>query len=121
IVGLSEALAQEVAPFNVKVTVVAPGQFRTNFMDKGSMTYTKKRIPIYGLDSAEKMWTNFSGQQIGDPEKLVRILCEIVELENPPLRLLLSSDTYELIKGQQETQAQEFEKWKHYTLSTDFD
>lgn len=121
VVGLSEALAQEVNSFGIKVTVVAPGQFRTNFMNKGSMTYAKKRISVYGLDEAEKMWTKFSGQQIGDPKKLVKILTEIVEMENPPLRLLLGTDTYQLIKEQREKETQEFESWKHLTLSTDFD
>lgn len=121
VVGLSEALAEEVAPFGIKVTVIAPGQFRTNFMDKGSMTYAENRISAYGLDEAEKMWTNYSGQQIGNPQKLVKILTEIVELENPPLRLLLGTDTFQLIKEHREKEAKEFEDWKFVTLSTDFD
>ncbi|NQD69458.1 SDR family NAD(P)-dependent oxidoreductase [Sphingobacterium shayense] len=121
VVGLSEALAEEVAPFGIKVTVIAPGQFRTNFMDKGSMTYAENRISAYGLDEAEKMWTNYSGQQIGNPQKLVKILTEIVELENPPLRLLLGTDTFQLIKEHREKEAKEFEDWKSVTLSTDFD
>jgi NAD(P)-dependent dehydrogenase (short-subunit alcohol dehydrogenase family) len=121
IVGLSEALAQEVNAFGIKVTVVAPGQFRTNFMDKGSLTFAKNRIDVYGLDKAEKMWTQFSGQQTGDPAKLVKILTEIVTLENPPLHLLLGPDTYQLIKEHRENETQEFEAWKHLTLSTNFD
>lgn len=121
IVGLSEGLAEEVNAFGIKVTVVAPGQFRTNFMDKGSLTFAKNRIDVYGLDQAEKMWTNFSGQQAGDPEKLVRILTEIVALENPPLHLLLGPDTYQLLKAHREKEMHEFEAWKHLTLSTNFD
>lgn len=121
VIGLSEALAQEVNTFGIKVTVVAPGQFRTNFMNKGSMQFAKNRIPVYGLDKAEKMWTSYSGQQPGDPEKLVKILTEIVALDNPPLRLLLGTDTYQLIKEHREKEMQEFEAWKHLTLSTDFD
>lgn len=121
IVGISEALAQEVNAFGIKVTMVAPGQFRTNFIDKGSMQYAKKRIPVYGLDEAEKKWTEFSGKQIGNPGKLVKILTEIVALENPPTRLLLGTDTYELIKEHREKETQEFETWKHLTLSTNFD
>lgn len=121
VVGISEALAQEVNDFGIKVTVVAPGQFRTSFMEKGSMQFAKNRISVYGLDKAEELWTNYSGQQIGDPEKLVKILAEIVELENPPLRLLLGMDTYDLIKEHREKEMQEFETWKHLTLSTNFD
>ncbi|MGS2763697.1 SDR family NAD(P)-dependent oxidoreductase [Sinomicrobium sp. M5D2P9] len=121
VIGLSEALAPEVNAFGIKVTAVAPGQFRTNFMEKGSMQFAKNRIPVYGLDKAEEMWTAYSGQQVGDPEKLVKILTGIVELENPPLRLLLGPDTYQLIKEHREKERQEFEAWKHLTLSTDFD
>ena len=121
VVGLSEALTQEVSAFGIKVTLVAPGQFRTNFMDKGSMQYAKNRIAVYRLDEAEKKWTEFSGNQIGDPEKLVKILTEIVALENPPTRLLLGTDTYQLIKEHREKEMQEFEQWKHLTLSTSFD
>ncbi|VXA92119.1 NADP-dependent 3-hydroxy acid dehydrogenase YdfG [Flavobacterium sp. 9AF] len=120
IVGISEALIQELRPFGINVTVVAPGQFRTSFMEKGSMQFAKNRIPVYGLNEAEQLWTSFSGQQQGDPEKLVKILTEIVELENSPIRLLLGTDTYELIKEHREKEEQDFEKWKHLTLSTDF-
>ena len=121
VIGLSEALAQEVNTFGIKVTVVAPGQFRTSFMDKGSMIFAKNRIEVYGLDKAEKMWRSYSGQQTGDPEKLVKILTEIVRLENPPLHLLLGPDTYQLIKEHRKKEIQEFEAWKYLTLSTNYD
>ncbi len=121
VVGLSEALAQEVSAFGIKVTLVAPGQFRTNFMEKGSMAYAKNRIEVYGLDKAEATWSSFSGQQIGDPEKLVRILTDVVAMQNPPVRLLLGPDTYHLVKEHRENEAIEFELWKDLTLSTSFD
>lgn len=121
IVGISEALEQEVSAFGIKVTLVAPGQFRTNFMDAGSMQYAKNRIAVYGLDEAEKKWSAYSGKQIGDPDKLVKILTEITALEKPPTRLLLGTDTYQLIKEHREKEMLEFETWKHLTLSTNFD
>lgn len=121
VVGLSEALAQEVSAFGIKVTLVAPGQFRTNFMEKGSIAYAKNRIEVYGLDKAEATWSSFSGQQIGDPEKLVRILTDVVAMQNPPVRLLLGPDTYHLVKEHREKEVIEFELWKDLTLSTSFD
>lgn len=121
LIGISEGLAQELLPFGIKVTVVAPGQFRTNFMDEGSLTFAKNKLEGYGLEQAEKMWRQFSGQQPGDPQKLVKILTEIVAMENPPLHLLLGSDTYQLVKEHREKEAREFEAWKHLTLSTNFD
>jgi NAD(P)-dependent dehydrogenase (short-subunit alcohol dehydrogenase family) len=121
VIGLSEALAEETKQFGIKVTVVAPGQFRTSFMNKRSMVFAKNRIDVYGLDKSEKMWTNYSGQQIGDPEKLVKILTGIVNNPNPPLHLLLGPDTYQLVMEHRERENQEFETWKHLTLSTNFD
>jgi len=119
IIGLSEALAQEVKDFGIKVTVVAPGQFRTEFMN--SINYVKNRIEVYGVDEAEKMWNQYSGQQQGDPEKLVNILVSITEMTQPPLHLLLGPDTYELVMQKRKEEDAEFEQWKSLTLSTDFD
>lgn len=118
-IGLSEALAQEVNNFGIKVTVVAPGQFRTQFMD--SINYVKNRIDVYGVDEAEKMWSKHSGQQPGDPEKLVKILVKIAEMPKPPLHLLLGPDTYKLVTQKRKEEDAEFESWKSLTLSTDFD
>jgi NAD(P)-dependent dehydrogenase (short-subunit alcohol dehydrogenase family) len=119
IIGISEALAQEVHSFGIKVTVVAPGQFRTEFMN--SIQYVKNRIDGYGIDEAEKTWSEYSGRQQGDPDKLVKILVQISEMNNPPLHLLLGSDTYELVLEKRKQEQAEFEQWKDITLSTNFD
>ncbi|WP_207436112.1 SDR family NAD(P)-dependent oxidoreductase [Sabulibacter ruber] len=118
VIGLSEALAQEVTDFGIRVTVVAPGQFRTEFMN--SISYVRNRIDVYGVDQAERMWAQFSGRQQGDPEKLVKILVQINEMEQPPLHLLLGPDTYELVTRKRKQEDAEFEQWKDLTLSTDF-
>jgi NAD(P)-dependent dehydrogenase (short-subunit alcohol dehydrogenase family) len=119
IIGISEALAQEVHSFGIKVTVIAPGQFRTEFMN--SIQYVKNRIDGYGIDEAEKTWSEYSGKQQGDPDKLVKILVQISEMNNPPLHLLLGSDTYELVLEKRKQEQAEFEQWKDITLSTNFD
>lgn len=121
LIGISEALAEEVKPFGIKVTVVAPGQFRTNFMDQGSMVFAKNKIDVYGLNKAEAMWRSYSGRQAGDPEKLVSVLMAITDSPAPPLHLLLGSDTYQLIMEKRQQEKQEIEDWKSVTLSTDFD
>lgn len=119
VIGISEALSQEVKDFGINVTVVAPGQFRTQFMD--SISYVKNRIDVYGIDEAEKMWSSYSGQQLGDPEKLVKILIKITEVSKPPLHLLLGPDTYELVTQKRKEEDAEFEQWKLLSLSTNFD
>ncbi|WP_419211493.1 SDR family NAD(P)-dependent oxidoreductase [Maribacter sp. X9] len=119
LIGISEALAQEVKNFGIRVTAVAPGQFRTEFMN--SINYVKNRIEVYGIDETEKMWSEFSGTQPGDPDKLSKILVQISEMKQPPLHLLLGPDTYELVTQKREQEDAEFEKWKSLTLSTNFD
>ena len=119
VIGLTEALAQEVKPFGINVTVVAPGQFRTEFMN--SIQYVKNRIDVYGIDEAEKTWSEFSGKQLGDPHKLTNILVDITEMEQPPLHLLLGPDTYELVLKKRAQEDAEFEQWKNISLSTNFD
>lgn len=121
LIGISEALFEELKPFGIHVTMVAPGQFRTNFMNISSMQYVQNKIDVYGIEEAQKMWSNYSGQQIGDPEKLVRILAQVTAMDQPPKRLLLGPDTYELVTKQFQTTLEEFEQWKDITLSTNFD
>jgi NAD(P)-dependent dehydrogenase (short-subunit alcohol dehydrogenase family) len=119
VIGISEALDQEVKPFGIKVTVVAPGQFRTEFMN--SIQYVKNRIDVYGIDQAEKMWSDFSGKQQGNPDKLAKILMKISEMEQPPLHLLLGPDTYDLVLKKRKQEDAEFEQWRDLTLSTNFE
>jgi NAD(P)-dependent dehydrogenase (short-subunit alcohol dehydrogenase family) len=119
VVGISEALAEEARPFGIKVTVVAPGQFRTSFMD--SLSFAENKIPEYKLAEAEKMWRSYSGTQKGDPQKLVQILLDLGARPDPPLHLLLGPDTYELVMAHREKEQQEIAAWKAVTLSTDFD
>jgi NAD(P)-dependent dehydrogenase (short-subunit alcohol dehydrogenase family) len=119
VIGLTEALAQEVKSFGINVTVVAPGQFRTEFMN--SIQYVKNRIGVYGIDEAEKTWSAYSGKQQGDPNKLANILVRVTEMEHPPLHLLLGPDTFELVRKKRKQEDAEFEQWKDITLSTDFD
>jgi len=87
-VGLTEALAQEVAPLGVKATVLLPGSFRTNFLEEGSLTYTKNPIKEYGSDKTLQGMSVRAGTQPGDPEKLVKELINLAKLENPPVHLI---------------------------------
>lgn len=119
VIGLTEGFSKEINEFGVKTTVVAPGQFRTGFMD--SLQYVKNRIDVYEIDKAEELWSSFSGQQIGDPKKLAQIIIEIAAMENPPLHLLVGTDVYDSIINKRKAELEEMKKWKHLTLSTNFD
>lgn len=119
VIGLTEGFAKEINEFGVKTTVIAPGQFRTEFMD--SLQYVKNRIEVYGIDEAEELWSSFSGQQIGDPKKLAQIIIDIAAMENPPLHLLVGTDVYDSIINKRNAELEEMKKWQHLTLSTNFD
>lgn len=121
VVGLSHALSQEVKPFGINVTIVAPGLFRTSFLDKGTLIVAQNRIEEYHSDQLEEAMKQLNGKQPGDPEKLVDALVKITDEPNPPLNLLMGPDSYESILEKQAADKTEFEAWKHISVSTNFD
>lgn len=120
VIGLSEALAQEVKPFGIHVTVVAPGMFRTNFMSETTLAVAENLIPDYHVEEHVKMLRNFDGNQPGDPKKLAKVLREISMVAEPPLHLPLGTDSYNSIIEQRKIEAIELEKWVEFSFSTDF-
>ncbi len=121
VIGLSEALAQEVAPFGIKVTILAPGTFRTNFMNEGTLSVAQRKIEAYNLDAQIAQFTGFDGKQLGDPKKLAAVVLQLVDMPNPPLHLPLGSDSYHAILQVRENEKKEMELWETLSLSTDFE
>jgi NAD(P)-dependent dehydrogenase (short-subunit alcohol dehydrogenase family) len=96
VVGLSEVLAQDVAEFGVKVTVVAPGAFRTSFLSEESLSITKHPISDYSaVRDIHTKYLEMNGKQSGDPEKAAAAIIKVGQMENPPLYLLLGEDAYD--------------------------
>lgn len=120
VIGLSEALAQEVAPFGIKVTILVPGTFRTSFMSDSSLAVAKNKIDDYNLDQQVELFRSFDGKQPGDPAKLAEVLYEISNLPEPPLHLPLGTDSYQAILEHRKKEAGELEKWEELSVSTDF-
>lgn len=121
VIGLSEALVQEVKPFNIKVTAIAPGMFRTRFMSDNTLAEAKNKIAVYNVEQHVNMLKSFDGNQPGDPKKLAKVLLAITELPNPPVHLPLGNDSYNSIVEHRKNEAQEMEIWKHLSFSTNFD
>ncbi|MEO6980493.1 MAG: oxidoreductase [Mucilaginibacter sp.] len=95
VVGLSEVLAEDVKEFGIKVTVVAPGAFRTNFLAADSLVMTKSPIEAYSdVRNSHARYLQMDGQQVGDPEKAAAAMIKIADEDNPPLHLLLGEDAY---------------------------
>ncbi|WP_345948158.1 SDR family oxidoreductase [Mucilaginibacter sp. PAMB04274] len=96
VIGLSEVLAEDVRSFGIKVTVVAPGAFRTSFLNPESIVMTKNPIEEYReVRDTHARYLQMDGGQAGDPEKAAAAMIQLAFEENPPLYLLLGSDAYE--------------------------
>jgi NAD(P)-dependent dehydrogenase (short-subunit alcohol dehydrogenase family) len=119
--GFSESLAQEIKPLGLKLTIVEPGGFRTDWAG-ASMAYAsplEAYAPTVGIirDFMEK----HAGQQPGDPRKAAQAILKIVDQAEPPLRLPLGNDAMALLRNGYKTSAEELDRWAEITQSTDFD
>jgi NAD(P)-dependent dehydrogenase (short-subunit alcohol dehydrogenase family) len=120
--GITEALAGEVAPLGIKVTVVEPGFFRTDFLDETSLSRTAQHIEDYSesVGKTRSLAADFNHAQRGDPRKLATAFIALANAKNPPLRLPLGSDTVARIEAKNAFVAEELAAWRHVATSTDF-
>ena len=120
--GLSEALAQELAPLGIRVLIVEPGHFRTDFLDD-SMRTAKATIADYA-DTAGRTLTTMAapnGNQPGDPRKAARAILRAIESPRPPLRLILGADAVERVTNNLAALHRDLGDWREVAMSTDFD
>jgi NAD(P)-dependent dehydrogenase (short-subunit alcohol dehydrogenase family) len=120
--GISEALAQEVQPFGIKVTIIEPGYVRTNFLNSGSVATPENPIAAYTALAEErrKHREDVPGTQIGDPEKVAAVIINTAQISEAPLRLLLGSDSYQFANYKLQLLKDGIEAHKVITFSTDF-
>ena len=119
IFGYTDVLAQDVKEFGVKVTVVAPGRFKTSFLDD-SMNEAKHRIEDYtAVNELQKKIKSSNGMQTGDPEKAAQAMLDLTELSDPPVILFLGPDAYYRATKRLEELHNSLEKNKDVTVSTD--
>lgn len=119
--GLSEALAAELAPLGIGVTIVEPGPFRTDFLG-GSLVKTANTLPDYAA-TAGKTRTSAderNGKQQGDPVAAADAIVQAVTSPNPPLHLLLGKFAYERFNQKLSELRNEMDAWREVGLSTDF-
>ena len=120
IIGFSEALAKEVESFHVKVTIVSPGLFRTNFLAGGSFATAEHRINGYATQGLVDAMNHYNGKQPGNPEKLALMVADAANMDNPPLHLVLGEDAFDRATSYYERQLEELERNKVNSLSTNF-
>ncbi|MGG6313944.1 oxidoreductase [Paenibacillus macerans] len=119
--GFSEVLAKEAAPLGLKVTLIEPGGFRTDWAGS-SMSHIEPRQEYQNTVGALlRHAREQSGKQKGDPAKAAQAIIAIVNEERPPLRLLLGSDALAIARAVDRERMVETERWAKLTESTDFE
>jgi len=120
--GFSEAMQAELKPLGIKLTIVEPGPFRTDFLDPSSLERTKNVISDYGETAgAAREWADTShNAQPGDPAKAAAAMVKITKVENPPLRLQLGADCVAAVETKLELVKAELNQWRDLASSTAF-
>jgi len=119
--GLTEALALEVGPHGIRVTLIEPGPFRTDWAGR-SLRVVKTPMDAYadtfGVRRAQ-MLAN-AGRQAGDPVRAADAIIRVVESSNPPLHLLLGRNGLERVREKLDNLKRSIDEWEDVTLSADF-
>ncbi len=118
--GFSESLSKEIEPLGIKVTIIEPGGFRTDFA--GSSTALSEGRAEYDstVGASVRFQRSYNGKQPGDPAKAAAVLLHIASLSEPPLRLLLGSDCYAAAAKSALEKTESDRRWKDLSLSTDY-
>ncbi|MGW4758224.1 oxidoreductase [Streptomyces chartreusis] len=119
--GFSEVLANEAAPFGVKVTIVEPGGIRTGWAE-GAAEPSGPITPDYEstVGAWQRRFAEYAGNEPGDPDRMARAIIRAVDADEPPRRLLLGSDALGIAVESEEARLTEARKWADVSRSTDY-
>lgn len=119
--GFTEALHKELAPLGIKVIVVQPSGFRTDWAGR-SANDAPQTIPDYAETAGafQTMIRGYSGNQPGDPVRAAKAIVKAVESENPPLNLLLGRAALKNARLRLDTLKKDFDDWAETTEGADF-
>lgn len=118
--GISDTLSKELKPFNIFVTAVAPGSFRTDWAGR-SMQRTPRSIADYdaSFDPVRQAREAKSGHQLGDPQKAAQAMLQLIASDNPPAHLLLGNDAIGFVREKLTQSLRDIDQWEALTRSTD--
>lgn len=121
--GFSEALAEELAPFGIRVTIIEPGPFRTDFLSARSLRVGEARQRDYDpvRDAVRATFEARNGRQAGDPAKLARALVDLANTSHPPLRFLAGAAAFEVGTLKLDRMRTEMDAWRAAGIATDGD
>jgi NAD(P)-dependent dehydrogenase (short-subunit alcohol dehydrogenase family) len=121
--GLSEALAKELAPLGIRVTIVEPGYFRTELLAPEALQYAASEIDDYAgtAGAVRKSAPTMHGKQPGSPRKLALALVRIVNSSDPPLRFLAGADAVSMFEQKLEGAKVDLDRWRELSASLAYD
>src|SRR5438445_3870869 len=120
--GFTESLAQEVAPFGVKVCALEPGGMRTNWGVRANKE-TPALLPEYepSVGAVIKALESYWGNEVSAPAKVAQVILRLAESDHLPAHLLIGSDAVQYAKQADETRTAEADAWREVSISTDVD
>jgi NAD(P)-dependent dehydrogenase (short-subunit alcohol dehydrogenase family) len=115
--AMSSALSEEVAPFGIRVLIVEPGQFRTEF--GGSRMQRSEEIAAYAetVGPTRQYVDDMDGTQAGDPAKAAAAILEVLDSDDPPLRLALGNDAVDTIREEHARRGADLDAWEELSRS----
>lgn len=117
--GVSKALEAEIAPLGIKVLIVEPGPFRTNWAGSGAKDVANKIDDYKGTaHSTAQMIHGYAGSQPGDPDKAAKLIIDVLNSPNPPLRLPLGKVAIDRMREKLSMLEQEICVWEKQSLAT---
>lgn len=123
VVGLTQALREELAPFGIQVSVICPGSFRTDFRDKSSMQFADKEIADYkdsNVHQAVLFLKEHNHRQEGDPRKAASLVAEILSRKILPKRIMIGKNCCTAVRDDLERQIEEIDSYQKKSSMTDF-
>lgn len=118
--GISEALAGELKPFGIRVLIVEPGPFRTDFLGR-SIMMAANEMPDYATTSRKPYRDTNDGNQAGDPDKAIAVILKAVDADDAPLHLPLGPAAHAIAERKLAAFRSDIDAWRDITIATDFD
>ncbi len=120
VAGFSEVLHNEVKPLGIKVTIVEPGAFRTDWGGSSMIILPVGEDYEQTVGAMNRYRISVNGKENGDPVRAAGIIAGLVRLEEPPLRLLLGPEAVALARAASKARVEEVEKWADISMSTNY-